>query len=54
MSLRRGFATAARLAGHDVVAISRHGGWKDGSKALLGYFEDVDTWEDNPLSGTGL
>lgn len=53
-SLRRGFATAARQAGHDLVTIGRHGGWKDGSKALLGYFEDVDKWEDNPLSGTGL
>jgi hypothetical protein len=31
-----------------------HSGWKDGSKALLRYFEDVDKWEENPLSGTGL
>ncbi|WP_174505189.1 hypothetical protein [Streptacidiphilus carbonis] len=31
-----------------------HGGWKDGSKALLGYFEDVDKLEENPLNGTGL
>ncbi|WP_246143717.1 tyrosine-type recombinase/integrase [Actinacidiphila oryziradicis] len=53
-SLRRGFATAARKAGHDIVSIGRHGGWADGSKALLGYFEDVDKWEDNPVTGTGL
>ena len=53
-SLRRGFATAARKAGHDLVRIGRHGGWADGSKALLGYFEDSDKWEDNPVVGTGL
>lgn len=53
-SLRRGFATAARKAGHDLVRIGRHGGWADGSKALLGYFEDTDRWEDNPVAGTGL
>ncbi|MFJ4924078.1 site-specific integrase [Streptomyces sp. NPDC088736] len=53
-SLRRGFATAARKAGHDVVRVGRHGGWADGSKALLGYFEDADRWADNPVAGTGL
>ncbi|MFD4788882.1 site-specific integrase [Streptomyces sp. NPDC058459] len=53
-SLRRGFATAARKAGHDLIRIGRHGGWADGSKALLGYFEDADKWEDNPVAGTGL
>lgn len=53
-SLRRGFATAARKAGHDLVRIGRHGGWADGSRALLGYFEDSDRWEDNPVAGTGL
>ncbi|MER5470854.1 tyrosine-type recombinase/integrase [Streptomyces sp. NPDC002685] len=50
-SLRRGFATAARKAGHDLVRIGRHGGWADGSKALLGYLEDSDRWEDTPVSG---
>ncbi|MBY8879747.1 site-specific integrase [Actinacidiphila acidipaludis] len=50
-SLRRGFATAARKAGHDLVRIGRHGGWADGSKALLGYFEDEDRWEENPVAG---
>ncbi|MFD7377929.1 site-specific integrase [Streptomyces mirabilis] len=53
-SLRRGFATAARKAGHDLVGIGRHGGWADGSRALLGYLEDSDRWEDNPVVGTGL
>lgn len=53
-SLRRGFATAARKAGHDVVRVGRHGGWADGSRSLLGYFEDADKWEDNPVAGTGL
>ncbi|MEH0587408.1 site-specific integrase [Streptomyces sp. B21-106] len=50
-SLRRGFATAARKAGHDLVRIGRHGGWADGSRALLGYLEDSDRWEDNPVAG---
>lgn len=50
-SLRRGFATAARKARHDLVRIGRHGGWADGSRALLGYFEDSDRWEDNPVAG---
>jgi hypothetical protein len=53
-SLRYGFATAARQASHDLIAIGRHGGWKDGSKVLLGYFEDADKWGENPLHGTGL
>ncbi|WP_244188801.1 site-specific integrase [Streptomyces yokosukanensis] len=53
-SLRRGFATAARKAGHDLVRIGRHGGWADGSRALLSYFEDSDKWEENPVAGTGL
>jgi site-specific recombinase XerD len=53
-SLRRGFATAARKAGHDLVTIGRHGGWADGSRTLLGYFADTDRWEDNPVAGTGL
>jgi site-specific recombinase XerD len=50
-SLRRGFATAARKAGHDLVRIGRHGGWADGSRALLAYLEDSDKWEDTPVSG---
>jgi len=50
-SLRRGFATAARRAGAKLERIGRHGGWADGSRALLGYLEDGDRWEDNPVVG---
>lgn len=53
-SLRRGGATAARRAGHDLVSIARHGRWKDGSPVLLGYLEDSDRWTDNPMRGVGL
>jgi site-specific recombinase XerD len=53
-SLRRGFATAARNAGHDLLRIGRHGGWADGSRALLGYIEEADRWSDSPLRGIGL
>jgi hypothetical protein len=49
--MRRGFATEARRAGHDLERIGRHGGWADGSKALLGYLEEADRWTDNPVSG---
>ncbi|WP_371785536.1 site-specific integrase [Streptosporangium subroseum] len=50
-SLRRGFATAARRAGASLERIGRHGGWKDGSTALLGYLEEGDRWTDNPVAG---
>lgn len=54
-SLRRGFVTAARAAGKDLVDIGRHGGWADGSKALLAYIEEDSGWSDsNPLIGIGL
>lgn len=54
-SMRRGFVTAARAAGKDLVDIGRHGGWADGSKALLAYIEEDDGWgERNPLIGIGL
>lgn len=53
-SLRRGFATAARKAGHDLVRIGRTGGWADGSKSLLKYLEDVDRVSESPLVGIGL
>lgn len=53
-SLRRGFATAARLAGHDMLRIGRTGGWADGSRALAGYIEDVDRVTGSPLVGIGL
>ncbi|GAA3087379.1 site-specific integrase [Streptosporangium carneum] len=50
-SLRRGFATAARRAGANLERIGRHGGWADGSRALLGYLEEGDRWTDNPVTG---
>ena len=50
-SLRRGFATAARRDGADLEVIGRHGGWADGSRALLGYIEDADRWTTNPVAG---
>ena len=53
-SLRRGFATAARLAGHDLVRIADAGGWDRGSKALLRYLDEVDRVTASPLVGIGL
>lgn len=50
-SLRRGFATAARRDGKALERIARHGGWADGSTALLGYIEEGDRWTDNPVVG---
>ncbi len=53
-SLRRGLATEARRAGADFLTIGRHGGWVDGSRALMGYMAEVDRWEDNPVAKVGL
>ncbi|MET8453496.1 tyrosine-type recombinase/integrase [Streptomyces sp. NPDC005209] len=54
-SLRRGFATAAKQAGKDLIETARHGGWVDGSKSLAGYFEQAGMWDEtNPLYGIGL
>jgi site-specific recombinase XerD len=53
-SLRRGFATAARRAGHDMLRIGRAGGWSDGSRSLAGYIEDADRVTESPLVGIGL
>ncbi|MFJ4343331.1 site-specific integrase [Streptomyces sp. NPDC088915] len=53
-SLRRGFATAARAAGHDPLEIARTGGWADGSRVLARYMEDVDRVKNSPLVGIGL
>jgi integrase len=54
-SLRRGFATAAKQAGADLLETGRHGGWVDGSAALAAYFEEAGVWDDaNPLYGIGL
>jgi site-specific recombinase XerD len=53
-SLRRGFATETYRTGADPLRIARAGGWKDGSATLLGYIDDVDRWQANPLTGVGL
>ncbi|WSB58662.1 site-specific integrase (plasmid) [Streptomyces cellulosae] len=53
-SLRRGFATAARAAGHDPLEIARAGGWVDGSRVLARYMDDVDRVRNSPLIGIGL
>jgi site-specific recombinase XerD len=53
-SLRRGFATAARAAGHDPLEIARQGGWADGSPTLARYMADVDRVQRSPLVGIGL
>ncbi|WP_019635103.1 hypothetical protein [Actinomadura atramentaria] len=53
-SLRAGGATGAYLGGADLVSIGRHGGWSDGSNALLRYIRDVDRWQKNPMHGAGL
>lgn len=50
-SVRRGFATESRRAGHDQLRIARHGGWADHSPVLAGYIEDADQWDDNALKG---
>ncbi|MCX4861222.1 hypothetical protein OG426_14635 [Streptomyces canus] len=53
-SLRRGFATAARAAGHDPLEIARADGWVDGSRVLARYMDDVDRVKNSPLVGIGL
>lgn len=50
---RRGLATQARMAGHDELAIARHGGWADGSQSLKGYIDEADRLRLNPLRGAG-
>ncbi|EMF30501.1 putative integrase/recombinase [Streptomyces gancidicus BKS 13-15] len=47
-SLRRGFATAARAAGHDPLEIARAGRWVDGSRVLARYMDDVDRVRSSP------
>jgi hypothetical protein len=47
-------ASGAHLGGADLLTIGRHGGWADGSNALLGYIRDVDRWERNPMYKAGL
>ncbi|GAB3214242.1 site-specific integrase [Marinactinospora endophytica] len=55
-SLRAGLATAARLAGHDIVAIARIGGWRPDSPELARYLRVADEWshQDNATVGIGL
>lgn len=43
-SLRRGFATDARLAGWDLIDIARHGRWSPTSRVVHIYIEEVDKW----------
>lgn len=54
-SLRRGFATAASIAGADPVHSARHGGWADNSTAYQGYVQEASgLGDDNPLTHIGL
>jgi len=53
-SMRRGFATAARLAGHDNITIAKQTGHHPGSPVLLGYMDDADKWTRNALKGCGV
>lgn len=53
-SLRRGFATETYRAGASMLWIAAQGGWSPGSKALHGYIDDVNSWQDNPLAQVGL
>lgn len=53
-SMRRGFATAARLAGHDNITIAKQTGHQPGSPVLLGYMDDADKWTRNALEGCGI
>ncbi|WP_372665078.1 site-specific integrase [Amycolatopsis kentuckyensis] len=46
-SLRSGFATEARRAGADDLAIADQGRWVRGSRALYEYIRRVDQWDDN-------
>lgn len=52
--MRAGGASGAHLTGADLLTIGRHGGWADGSNALLGYIRDVDRWARNPMYKAGL
>jgi integrase len=53
-SLRSGFATESRRAGHSVEQIADQGGWTRTSAALHRYIRRVDEWANNPLEGIGL
>jgi integrase len=53
-SLRSGFATEARRAGADDVAIADQGRWVRGSRALYEYIRRVDQWNDNAATALDL
>jgi site-specific recombinase XerD len=53
-SLRSGGATGAREGGADMLEISRHGRWKDGSPTVYRYVRAADRWTHNPMAGSGL
>ncbi|WP_020673427.1 site-specific integrase [Amycolatopsis nigrescens] len=53
-SLRSGFATEARRAGADDVAIADQGRWVRGSRALYEYIRRVDRWDDNAADALDL
>lgn len=50
-SLRSGLATEGRKNGKDPVNIARQGGWAPNSKAMLGYMQLADEWDDNAAAG---
>ncbi|MEU5218503.1 tyrosine-type recombinase/integrase [Streptomyces sp. NPDC020807] len=50
-SPRRGLATESKKAGNDRSAIAAQGGWAPDSKAMEGYFDEGDGWEENALLG---
>lgn len=52
---RRGFATRARQAGHDKLAITRHGNaWADNSTSVDVYIVEADARLLSPLRGVGV
>ncbi|MFD9890464.1 tyrosine-type recombinase/integrase [Amycolatopsis sp. NPDC059027] len=53
-SLRSGFATEARRAGADDLAIADQGRWVRGSRALYEYIRRVDQWKDNAAGALDL
>jgi integrase len=53
-SLRSGFATEARRAGADDLAIADQGRWVRGSRALYEYIRRVDQWNDNAAGALDL
>ncbi|SHN43537.1 tyrosine-type recombinase/integrase [Cryptosporangium aurantiacum] len=50
-SLRASGATAAYLAGSDVLVISRRGRWKDGSPVVYRYIREADRGKVDPMAG---